>query len=137
MLDNLGVDAARKVAERAVKAVSMTNEEDKLNIWTAFMNLESNFGSQDTLEKCTKRALDVNERKRVYVNLIDIYKASQNLEYIEPIYKQLVKKFSSNVDLWGSYLEFLMDMRTKKADKHVVASTLDFSDPKTILQKSL
>jgi rRNA biogenesis protein RRP5 len=45
MLDNAGVEAARKVAERATKSVSMSNEHDKLNIWTAFMNLESNFGT--------------------------------------------------------------------------------------------
>ena len=72
MLDNLGVEAARKVAERAVKSISMSNEEDKLNIWTAFMNLESNYGSQDSLQKVTMRALDVNDRKRVYTNLINI-----------------------------------------------------------------
>lgn len=46
MLDNVGLDAARKVAERAVSAISMTSEQNKLNIWTAYMNLESNFGSQ-------------------------------------------------------------------------------------------
>lgn len=45
MLDNVGIDAGRKVAERAVQSVGVSNDEDKLNIWTAFMNLESNFGS--------------------------------------------------------------------------------------------
>jgi len=45
MLDNVGIDASRKVSERAVKAVGVSNDEDKLNIWTAYMNLESNFGS--------------------------------------------------------------------------------------------
>lgn len=111
MLDNLGVEAARKVAERAIKSVSMSNEEDKLNIWTAFMNLESNFGTQESLEQCTKRALDVNDRRQVYLKLIDIYRQSQNLEFIEPIYKQLVKKFGNNVDLWSKYLEFVFEMR--------------------------
>jgi rRNA biogenesis protein RRP5 len=45
MLDNVGIDAARKVVERGVKSVGIANDEDKLNIWTAFMNLESNFGT--------------------------------------------------------------------------------------------
>jgi rRNA biogenesis protein RRP5 len=44
MLDHLGVDAARRIAERAVKSVSISNDEDKLNIWVAYMNLENNFG---------------------------------------------------------------------------------------------
>jgi rRNA biogenesis protein RRP5 len=62
MLDNLGVDAARRIAERAVKRVSISNEDDKLNIWVAYMNLENNFGDQKTLEAVTKRALEVNDR---------------------------------------------------------------------------
>jgi len=87
MLDNVGVDAARKVAERAVERVGMSSEQDKLNIWTALMNLESNFGTQESLEECTRRALEVNDRKKVYLNLIDIYKSSTKFQYIEVIYK--------------------------------------------------
>ena len=46
MLDSdLGVDAARKVAERAVKSIPMADDKEKLNVWTAYMNLESNFGT--------------------------------------------------------------------------------------------
>ena len=45
MLDKLDANAARKVAERAVSAVSITAEADKLNLWIAFMNLEAQFGT--------------------------------------------------------------------------------------------
>ena len=76
MLDNVGIKAAREVVERAVKSVGIANDQDKLNIWTAFMNLESNFGTQETLESCTKRALEVNDRKKIYLTLIDIYKGN-------------------------------------------------------------
>jgi rRNA biogenesis protein RRP5 len=51
MLDNLGIESARRVAERAVKSVSISNEEDKFNIWIAYMNLENNFGDQNTLQR--------------------------------------------------------------------------------------
>ena len=79
MLDNLGADAARRIAERAVKSVSISNEEDKFNLWIAFMNLENNFGTQQTLERyalilfilslnsVVKRALEVNDRKKIYL----------------------------------------------------------------------
>ena len=50
IIDRLGIESARKIAERAVKSVSISNEEDKYNIWVAYMNLENNFGSQQTLE---------------------------------------------------------------------------------------
>lgn len=45
MIDKLGMESARKVAERAVMSVSISNEEDKFNIWVAYMNLENNFGT--------------------------------------------------------------------------------------------
>jgi rRNA biogenesis protein RRP5 len=45
MLEQLDAAAARRVAERAVKSVSITAEADKLNIWIAFMNLENKFGT--------------------------------------------------------------------------------------------
>lgn len=51
MIDKLGIESARKVAERALKSISISNEEDKLNLWVAYMNLENNFGTQQTLEK--------------------------------------------------------------------------------------
>lgn len=45
VIDKLGIDSARKVAERAVKNVSISNEEDKFNLYVAYMNLENNFGN--------------------------------------------------------------------------------------------
>ncbi len=67
MLDNLGIESARRVAERAVKSVSISNEEDKLNIWVAYMNLENNFGTKDTMQGVVKRALEVNDRQQIYL----------------------------------------------------------------------
>ena len=139
MLDNVGIDAARKVVERAVKAVGMSNDEDKLNLWTAYMNLESNFGTQETLEACTRRALEVNDRKKVYMNLIDIYKTSMKFGFAEIIYKQLSKKYGNSLEIWTAYIEFLIEMKQKLEDetqKFVLEDT-EFSDPKTVLQRSL
>ena len=107
MLDQLGIDSARRVAERAVKSVSISNEEDKLNIWVAYMNLENNFGTQQTLEKVVKRALEVNDRKKMYLQLVSIYMSSHKYEYIEDIYKLLCKKFNTSLKVWSGYLEFL------------------------------
>lgn len=139
MLDNVGVDAGRKVAERAVQSVGVSNDEDKLNIWTAFMNLESNFGTQTTLEECTRRALEVNDRKKVYLNLIDIYKGSMKFEFVEVIYKQLTKKYSNNLEVWSGFIEFLVEMSAKKEDpsQKFVVENLKISDAKQILQRAL
>jgi hypothetical protein len=64
-----------------------------------------------------KRALEVNDRKKVYLQLISIYKSSHKYQYIEDIYKQLCKKFNTSLKIWSGYLEFLFEMREMKASK--------------------
>ena len=53
MLDNLDAEAARRVAERAVSKVSMTAEEEKLNFWIAYMNLEYKFVTMKQNSTCS------------------------------------------------------------------------------------
>mmetsp|Transcript_7831 Transcript_7831/g.13130 ORF Transcript_7831/g.13130 Transcript_7831/m.13130 type:complete len:403 (-) Transcript_7831:59-1267(-) len=140
MLDNVDLEAARDVANRAVKSVGMANEKEKLNVWTALMNLESNFGKQETLEECTRRALEVNDRKKVYTALIDIYKSSQKFEYVEAIFKQLAKKFHNSLDVWASYLEYLIETKKKKesdSQLQFLLQDLQISEPKAVLQRAL
>ena len=125
MLDKLDIEAARRVAERAIKSVSMTAEDEKLNVWIAFMNLESKFGTDETLQASVRRALEVNDKKKVYLQLINIYRSSDKTENIEDIYKKLCKKYFTSLEIWSGYLEFLFEMRKEDPDA--------FSEPKTIL----
>jgi len=110
MLDHVGVESARRVAEKAVRAVSISNEEDKMNLWTAYINLENNFGSQSTLTQVVKRALEVNDRKKVYLQLVNIYRNSGKHDACEEIYNVLCKKYHSSFKVWSGYLEFLFEV---------------------------
>lgn len=127
MLDKVDVQAARKVVERAVKAIGMTAEADKLNLWIAYMNLESQFGTQDTLQAVVKRALEVNDNLKVYLQLIQIYRNQKKYEMVEPIFKKLCKKYFESLEIWSSYIEFLFEVLDKG----------DYTKPKVILSKSL
>jgi len=62
VLEHVDVDGARKIAERGVKQISITADNDKLNLWIAYMNMEAQYGSDESLAAITKRALDVNDR---------------------------------------------------------------------------
>lgn len=44
-----GIEEARTVADRALKVINFRNETEKLNVWTAYMNLEHNFGTEKEL----------------------------------------------------------------------------------------
>lgn len=146
ILEKLDVGASRRVAERAVKSVSISNEHDKLNIWIAFMNMENNFGNQDSLSAIVKRALEVNDRKKIYLQLINIYRSSGKYQFIEHIFKQLCKKYFNELEIWSDYLDFLFEMRelkkaksssSSKTESKFLVTDLTFTEPKTILSKAL
>lgn len=48
-MEKEGIESAREIVERALKRISFKNENDKLNVWTAYMNLENNFGDEKHL----------------------------------------------------------------------------------------
>lgn len=41
-----GISEARKICERGVKSIDMTNLREKLNLWIAYLNLEFSYGSE-------------------------------------------------------------------------------------------
>lgn len=94
------VEAARAVAERALAAVSYREEQERLNVWSAYLNLESQYGSADTLQAVLSRATQNMDPLKVYQRLIAIYVASAKMEAAEGIHLMLSKKFSQNKDVW-------------------------------------
>lgn len=55
-------------------------EQEKLNVWVALMNLENLYGTQESLVKVFERALQQNEPKKVFFQLIGIYTRTDKFE---------------------------------------------------------
>lgn len=70
----------------------------------------------------------MNDRRKVYLQLVNIYKGIGKEELVEDIYKKLCKKYFESMEIWTGYIEFLFEMRDKEGE---------FTEPKTILQRSL
>ena len=68
---------AREVAERAIKAINIREETEKFNVWSAWLNLEAEYGTSDTLEDVFKQACQYNDAQEVYETLISIYIQSE------------------------------------------------------------
>ena len=58
----------------------LREEQEKLNVWVALMNLENLYGTQESLVKVFERALQQNEPKKVFFQLIGIYTRTDKLE---------------------------------------------------------
>ena len=51
-------------------------EQEKMNVWVAYLNLENMYGTPEELAKVLERALQQNEALTVYQHLINIYSKS-------------------------------------------------------------
>lgn len=55
-------------------------EQEKLNVWVALLNLENMYGSQESLTKVFERAVQYNEPLKVFLHLADIYTKSEKFK---------------------------------------------------------
>ncbi|XP_077574837.1 protein RRP5 homolog [Stigmatopora nigra] len=102
------IEQARAVAERALKTISFREEQEKLNVWVALLNLENMYGTQESLKKVFERALQFCEPVAVYQQLADIYATSDKIKEADNLYKSMVKRFRQNNAVWLSYGTFLI-----------------------------
>jgi rRNA biogenesis protein RRP5 len=112
------VGKAREVAERALKTIHFRREKEKLNVWMALINLENNFGSDESLMEVFKRSCQFNEPREMHARLAGAFIRSGKLDKADEIYAEMVSKFSSNLAGWIEYARFLAnpDEATGKAD---------------------
>ena len=55
-------------------------EQEKMNVWVAYLNLENMYGSSDSLQKILNRAVQQCDDVQVYLQMINIYCKSEKLE---------------------------------------------------------
>lgn len=115
---------ARDIGERALKTISFREEQEKMNVWVALLNLENNFGTDETLEEVFKRALVYCDPLKVYLQLVKIYERSDKLDKAEALWEEMTKKFGQSPEVWTGFGLYYLEHN--KADKS-----------RELLQKSL
>ncbi|XP_062503604.1 protein RRP5 homolog isoform X2 [Corticium candelabrum] len=118
------IDKARGVAERALKTMSFREEKEKLNVWTAFMNLENLYGTEESLLKVFEEALQQNEPVVIFFKLINIYIQSRKFDCVEQLYSQMTKRFSANKDVWVKFGLFRMKQGQIEAARKLLQRSL-------------
>lgn len=102
------VDKARQVARRAIKVINFREEQEKLNVWIALLNVENMYGSPDTLNGVFKEAILLNDAYEVHMRLIAIYEQSNKVDEAIDLFKRAAKKFGARVTLWIDWYQFYL-----------------------------
>jgi rRNA biogenesis protein RRP5 len=141
VLGKKGYKEAKTLCERAVKTIDISKLKEKMNLWIAYMNLESKYGKEKEFESIVKRALKVNDQKKIYLSVIEIYKQRKNYKVIEGIYIILTRKYNFHLDVWKSYIEYLFLAHNIKDDEthedHILLQEVDISEKEKVLSKAL
>ncbi|KAM7262095.1 hypothetical protein ACFE04_021172 [Oxalis oulophora] len=110
-LDNMAdSEKARAVAERALKTINFREENEKLNIWKAYFNLENKHGNppQEAVTKVFQRALQYCDPKKVHLALFGMYERDDQNELADEVLKKMVKKFKKSCKVWLENVRLLL-----------------------------
>ncbi|KAK8154666.1 hypothetical protein IWX90DRAFT_62613 [Phyllosticta citrichinensis] len=104
------VQKAREIAERALKTIHMREEEDKLNMWTALLNLEIEQGDEERVDEVFGRACKYCDKEEIHNRLLSIYTSTGRYQKAEDLFQKMSKNKSltPNPSFWLNYATFLL-----------------------------
>lgn len=110
-LDLADVEKARSVAERALKTINIREEEEKLNVWVAYFNLEDEYGSprEDAVKKIFQRALQYCDPKKVHLALLGMYERTKQHELADELFDRMTKRFKTSCKIWLRRIHFSLN----------------------------
>jgi rRNA biogenesis protein RRP5 len=74
------VERAREIGRRALQVIHFREEQEKLNVWIALLNLENVYGTEESLEAMFKDAARQNDSKTVHLRLASIFDQTEKYE---------------------------------------------------------
>lgn len=118
------IDKAREIGERALKTINYREEQEKMNIWIALLNLENSFGTDETLDETFKRSCQYMDSLTMHQKLIGIYTLSEKFDNATNLFKTMTKKFGKHVVIWVQYGSYLLDRQLQEETHEVLAKAL-------------
>lgn len=105
------IDKSREIAERALKTINYREEQEKMNIWIAILNLENSFGTEESLDEAFKRSVQYMDSLTMHQKLIGIFQLSEKFDKVDELYRVMTKKFSKVISVWVLFGSSLMDRK--------------------------
>ena len=124
LLSTTEVAKARAVIRRALKSIPVHMEEERSNLWLALMNLESEYGDEDSLEAVFREAKQAMEPKQAYLHLAKLYEVKKDMAQGFNCWKQLAKEYPTDVDVWLGFAEFYFKQGQLKESGDVLKRAL-------------
>lgn len=121
ILSMADVDKARAIAERALKAINFREENEKLNIWVAYLNLENEYGNppDEAVMKVFQRALQFNDPKKVHIALLGMYEKTEQHKLADELMGKMTKRFKHSCKVWLRRVQMMLKRKEDEVDSVV------------------
>lgn len=104
------IDRARMIGKKALKTIDVREEQERLNIWIALLNMEIRYGSKDAFDEVLKEALLVNEPFKVYTCCLKIFTDCKRTPELCDMTLTITKKFRQNPYAWLNAAQSLFEV---------------------------
>ncbi|KAL0958327.1 hypothetical protein HGRIS_000472 [Hohenbuehelia grisea] len=98
------IEKAREIAHCTLRTIDFREEQEKLNVWIALLNLENVYGTDESLELTFKDAACHNNS--IHLRLAAILDQSEKFQRAEEQFKKTGKKFGQSSKVWTLFSEF-------------------------------
>ncbi|KAL8999375.1 MAG: hypothetical protein Q9169_001801 [Polycauliona sp. 2 TL-2023] len=103
------IDKAREIAERALRTIHIREQDEKLNMWMALLNLENTYGTDEGLDNAFGRACQYCDSLDIHERLASTLIQSGKHEKAEALYTKALSKHGSASDaVWLNVATFYL-----------------------------
>ncbi|TYK02428.1 rRNA biogenesis protein RRP5 [Cucumis melo var. makuwa] len=94
----------------ALRTINIREENEKLNVWLAYFNLENEYGNpkEDAVTKIFQRALQCNDPKKVHLALLGMYERTKQDKLAYELLDKMIKRFKHSCKVWLRRMENLL-----------------------------
>lgn len=124
------VEKARAVAEKALETISFREEQEKKNVWLAYLNMETQYGDSTDVKKLLDRAVTYNDPLDVYLKMCEIYVSANKTEDAEQLYIIMTRKYKREKSVWKAYGQFLFKAGRLQSSRNLLQKCTAILDKK-------
>lgn len=118
------LEKAREIAERALKTISQRDEPEKRNVWIARLNMENEYGDDESLSDVFKQAVMFCDDMDIHERMATIYIQSGKNEKADTLFQPMIQKFSHSPKVWANYADFLLSTNKRPAARDLLKRAL-------------
>jgi rRNA biogenesis protein RRP5 len=123
-LETAETDKARAIAKKAIASINFREENELVNVWIAYINLEIRYGTDETYQEVLREATQRNDGFKIYSKVLTILLDLDKFEEANKIVDVLKKKFKPNPEMWLLVSESYLRMDKEKLAKEILPKSL-------------